>query len=125
MKLERGKLRRQGVLLYLAAFSMIVVLIIAIMGGYLYRFYHRTIYENFVESNEADLGAIESRHENDMEIISNVVSQINLSADCTEFMLDKQPLKKYKAGRAALSLHGSQPVFWTAIVFLSWRSVSV
>ena len=87
MKLERGKLRRQGVLLYLAAFSMIVVLIIAIMGGYLYRFYHRTIYENFVESNEADLGAIESRHENDMEIISNVVSQINLSADCTEFML--------------------------------------
>ena len=45
MKLERGKLRRQGVLLYLAAFSMIVVLIIAIMGGYLYRFYHRTIYE--------------------------------------------------------------------------------
>ena len=49
MKLERGKLRRQGVLLYLAAFSMIVVLIIAIMGGYLYRFYHRTIYENFVE----------------------------------------------------------------------------
>ena len=91
MKLERGKLRRQGVLLYLAAFSMIVVLIIAIMGGYLYRFYHRTIYENFVESNEADLGAIESRHENDMEIISNVVSQINLSADCTEFMLDKQP----------------------------------
>ena len=96
MKLERGKLRRQGVLLYLAAFSMIVVLIIAIMGGYLYRFYHRTIYENFVESNEADLGAIESRHENDMEIISNVVSQINLSADCTEFMLDKQPLKSTK-----------------------------
>ena len=96
MKLERGKLRRQGVLLYLAAFSMIVVLIIAIMGGYLYRFYHRTIYENFVESNEADLGAIESRHENDMEIISNVVSQINLSADCTEFLLDKQPLKSTK-----------------------------
>lgn len=96
MKLERGKLRRQGVLLYLAAFSMIVVLIIAIMGGYLYRFYHRTIYENFVESNETDLGAIESRHENDMEIISNVVSQINLSADCTEFMLDKQPLKSTK-----------------------------
>lgn len=96
VKLERGKLRRQGVLLYLAAFSMIVVLIIAIMGGYLYRFYHRTIYENFVESNETDLGAIESRHENDMEIISNVVSQINLSADCTEFMLDKQPLKSTK-----------------------------
>ena len=96
MKLERGKLRRQGVLLYLAAFSMIVVLIIAIMGGYLYRFYHRTIDENFVESNETDLGAIESRHENDMEIISNVVSQINLSADCTEFMLDKQPLKSTK-----------------------------
>ena len=62
----------------------------------LYRFYHRTIYENFVESNEADLGAIESRHENDMEIIFNVVSQINLSADCTEFMLDKQPLKSTK-----------------------------
>lgn len=96
MKLERGRLRRQGVLLYLAAFSMIVVLIIAVMGGYLYRFYHRTIYKNFVESNESDLGAIESRHENDMAIISNVVSQISLSSDCTEFLLDKQPLKSTK-----------------------------
>ena len=96
MKLERVKLRRQGVLLYLAAFSMIVVLIIAVMGGYLYRFYHHTIYENFVEANENDLGAIESRHENDMNIISNVVSQINLSSDCTEFLLDKQPLKSKK-----------------------------
>ena len=79
MKLERGKLRRQGVLLYLAAFSMIVVLIIAIMGGYLYRFYHRTIYENFVESNEADLGAIESRHENDMEKKRSVLSDYVLN----------------------------------------------
>ncbi len=96
MKLERGKLRRQGVLLYLAAFSLIVVLIIAVMGGYLYRFYHRTIYENFVEANENDLKAIESRHENDMAIISDVVSQINLSSDCTEFLLDKQPLKSMK-----------------------------
>ena len=96
MKAEHGKLRRQGVLLYLAAFSMIVVLIIAVMGGYLYQFYHRTIYENFVEANESDLKAIESRHENDMAIISDVVSQINLSADCTEFLLDKQPLKSTK-----------------------------
>ena len=93
MKLERGKLRRQGVLLYLAAFSLIVVLIIAVMGGYLYRFYYRTIHENFVEANENDLKAVESRHENDMAIISDVVSQINLSSDCTEFLLDKQPLK--------------------------------
>ena len=96
MKAEHGKLRRQGVLLYLAAFSMIVVLIIAVMGGYLYQFYHRTIYENFVEANESDLKAIESRHENDMAIISDVVSQINLSADCTEFLLDQQPLKSTK-----------------------------
>lgn len=96
MKAEHGKLRRQGVLLYLAAFSMIVVLIIAVMGGYLYQFYHRTIYENFVEANESDLKAIESRHENDMAMISDVVSQINLSADCTEFLLDKQPLKSTK-----------------------------
>lgn len=96
MKLERGKLRHRGVLLYLAAFSMIVVLIIAVMGGYLYRFYHRTIYENFVEANESDLKAIESRHENDMAIISDVASQINLSSDCTEFLLDKQPLKSMK-----------------------------
>lgn len=96
MKLERGKLRRQGVLLYLAAFSMIVVLIIAVMGGYLYQFYHRTIYKNFVESNENDIEAIKSRHENDMAITSDVVSQINLSADCTEFLLRKQPLKSTK-----------------------------
>lgn len=96
MKLERGKLRHQGVLLYLAAFSLIIVLIIAVMGGYLYRFYHRTIYENFVEANENDLKAIESRHENDMTIISDVVSQVNLSSDCTEFLLDKQPLKSMK-----------------------------
>lgn len=96
MKLERGRLRRQGVMLYLTAFSMIVVMIIVVMGGYLYRFYYRTIYENFVEANESDLKAIESRHENDMAIISDVVSQINLSTDCTEFLLDKQPLKSTK-----------------------------
>lgn len=96
MKQMRGRLREQGILLYLAAFSMIVILIIAVMGGYLYRFYYRTIYNAYLSANEADLKSVSDRHENDMDVIQNVVSQIGLSTDSTEFLLRDQPMKSRK-----------------------------
>ena len=58
------ELRANILLRYLVIFSLIVVLIILTMGTYIYRFYHHTIYKDFVESEEIWLEGIVSRHEN-------------------------------------------------------------
>lgn len=78
---------------YVVTFSMIVILIILVMGGYLYRFYYRTIFEDFTASGEIYLDGIVNHHENDMAIISNIVLQMGLDSSITDFLLDDNPVK--------------------------------
>lgn len=78
---------------YVVTFSMIVILIILVMGGYLYRFYYRTIFEDFTASGEIYLDGIVNRHENDMAIIGNIVMQMGLDSSITDFLLDDNPVK--------------------------------
>ena len=63
------------------------------MGGYLYRFYYRTIYDDFVNTNETYLTGIMNRHESDMDIMENIVQQVGLEPSLTEFMLKENPVK--------------------------------
>lgn len=85
--------RSNTLLRYVVTFSMIVVLIILVMGGYLYRFYYRTIFEDFTTSGEIYLDGIVNRHENDMAIVSNIVLQMGLDSSITDFELDENPVK--------------------------------
>ncbi|MEG7531890.1 MAG: hypothetical protein RSF83_10915, partial [Hungatella sp.] len=86
-------LKKNSLLGYILAFSGIVVLIILVLGIYLYQFYYHTIYRDWTESNESYLSSISNRHENDMKITEDIVQQIALSDGNTEFLLEEAPLK--------------------------------
>ena len=95
-----GKLKKElnshNLLYYVVAFCIIIVLVTLTMGGYLYYFYYNTIYADFLTGNTQHLSAIASRHENDMQIADNIVMQVSLADEVTEFMLEKQPEKSIK-----------------------------
>lgn len=95
-----GKLKKEltshNVLYYLVIFCVMILLIIGLLGGYLYRFYYKTLHTDFLSGNGQYLTAIKDRHENDMQITENIVYQIGLSDDDTMFYLEKQPQKAIK-----------------------------
>ena len=88
-----NELKKNSLFGYLLQFCAIVILIILVMGAYLYQFYYNTIYSDFLNANESDLSAVSNRHENDMAIVDNVVSQISLSDHSVEFKLREVPTK--------------------------------
>ena len=92
MKKIWRELKSQNVFYYIAAFSIIVILIITVLGSYLYRFYYRTIYTDFLVSNEEHLRWEMNRHENDIQIINDIVYQMGLAAEVTKFKLTEKPL---------------------------------
>lgn len=63
------------------------------MGSYLYQFYYKTIYSDFKNANLSFISSVESRHENDMEILNNIIIQIGLQGNNVEFLLKDAPLK--------------------------------
>ncbi len=90
------RLQNQSVFGYILAFSTVMVLIIGILGGYLYRFYYRTIYSDFLSSNRIQLSSLAERHENDMRVFDEIALEMGLSADIRAFRLDEQPEKSLK-----------------------------
>lgn len=62
------ELKSQNIFYYIIVFSIIVILIITSLGSYLYQFYYKTIYSDFLVSNEEHLDAEINRHENDMQL---------------------------------------------------------
>lgn len=57
-----GDLRVKNLISYIVTFSAIIVLIILVMGTYLYRFYYNTIYNDFKNSNKSYLSTISNHH---------------------------------------------------------------
>lgn len=118
MKRVIRELRKSSVLHYIVAFSALIVLIIVLMGGYLYRFYYRTIYSDFLQSNEAYLTAAQNRHENDMQVIKDIMMQVSLSGDVTNFMLEEQPTKSIRL-KEQLYQYATVSQFFNQIFFLN------
>ena len=85
------ELKSQNIFYYIIVFSIIVILIITSLGSYLYQFYYKTIYSDFLVSNEEHLDAEINRHENDMQIIKNIVYQMGITEDVTKFRLSENP----------------------------------
>ena len=46
------ELKSQNIFYYIIVFSIIVILIITSLGSYLYQFYYKTIYSDFLVSND-------------------------------------------------------------------------
>lgn len=92
MRGEKKKLSNRNVLHYVIAFSVIIMLIIFVMGTYLYRFYYTSMQEDFYENNELYLSNIAKTHENEMQILKDIATQTELSKG-SKFLLSEQPTK--------------------------------
>lgn len=86
-------IKKRGLFSYILAFSGIVLLILLVLGAYLYQFYYHTIYRDWLTANESYLSSVSSRHENDMEIMSDIVQQMGLPGQSMEFKLSESPIK--------------------------------
>lgn len=87
------KVMKRTIFHYIIAFSAIIVLIIALMGGYLYRQSSQTIYKDFLASNRSEVSSFYNRNEGNMKIINNITTQMGMSKDITRFYLEHQPVK--------------------------------
>ena len=77
----------QNILHYVIASNVVIVFIIAILGGYLFRFYYKKMQEDSVY-----IGNIAKTHGNELQILQDISMQIALS-DSARFLLDEQPTK--------------------------------
>jgi len=99
----KEKFKAYNILGFIMFYFIIIVVITSVLGGYLYYSFHKTVYSDFVAGNKQYLSAIVSQHENDMQIVDDIVTQIGLLDDVTRFRLDENPeyvneLKKYLRG---------------------------
>lgn len=88
----KKKLSNRNMLHYVAAFCTIILLIIVSMGTYLYRFYYDQMQEDFYTNNSLYLGNISKAHENELRILKDIVTQVELSKTA-KFLLEEQPTK--------------------------------
>ena len=96
MKKIIKELKSQNILHYIFAFSAVVILIITVMGAYLYNFYYQTIYSDFKSANREHVLTLENHHESALQIVEDIGIQIGLSEGITKFDLAKSPQKAVK-----------------------------
>lgn len=95
MKKIKNESGTHNILYYVCVYFIIVLLIIGVMGGYFYYFLYGTVYSDFRIGNEQHLAEIVNRHENDMQIIDDIVMQMELDEEeaLTKFRLEDEPKK--------------------------------
>ena len=89
----KGLSLSQNILHFVIAILLIILFVVSALGGYLYYFCYRTVYSDFLTDNMQQLTAVAERHENDMQIMDDIVSQIGFSDDITRFLLVEKPDK--------------------------------
>ena len=99
----KEKLKAYNIFSYIMFYFVIIVVITSVLGGYSYYFFYKTVYSDFLSGNQQYISAIVSRHENDMQIVDDIVTQISLLDEVTRFRLNENPeyaeeLKKYLKG---------------------------
>ena len=109
-------LKNKTMLVYILSFSIIVVMIIGIMGSYLYHFYFQTILNDFKGTNRSYLMSVLNRHENDMKTLEDISLQMGLSGSGGEFLLEESP-EKSVALEEQLYRYTSVSQFFSQIFF--------
>lgn len=92
----KKKMIPQNLLHYIMIYTVITIVSISVVGGYLYLFCYRTVYSEFMLGNKQYLMSIASEHENDMQAIENTVVQLGMTDDATRFIMTQQPEKAVK-----------------------------
>jgi len=96
MKKLKMAIKSNNVLFYMIFFMAIVLLVITIMGGYMYFYCYKVIYTDFLNENRRRLETVTERHESDLQIIDDIVTQLSMSDDITKFKLENQAQKGIK-----------------------------
>ena len=89
----KKELYSQNIFYYIFVFFLIMIIVITVLGGYLFHYYYKTVYSDFQSGNEEHLSFIVNHHENDLQILQDISTQIGLSEDVTRFRLEEQPQK--------------------------------
>ena len=85
-----------NIITYVMLLLTIVLFIMMIIGGFFLSFFRETVYADFLDANDQHLSAIVNRHEDDMQMLEDIVTQMRLSDDMTKFKLEEQPEKAIK-----------------------------
>lgn len=96
MKKKKRVILADNLLFYICCILILILLITLILGGYMYSFFNKTVYSDFLAGNRQNVVAIAGRHENDLQIVEDIVTQLNLSKDITDFYLEDEPIKGAK-----------------------------
>ncbi len=94
MKLS-DSLKSKSLWLYIVSFSVLFLFVFLLMGTYLYMFFYRTMEKDFEQSNKDYLFSITTQHENNMQVLTDIMSQMSLAENKVEFYLDEQPQKSF------------------------------
>lgn len=108
MKVVKNKFGTYNIWGYILFYFAIILVITFVMGGYSYYFFYKTVYSDFLSGNELYLSAIVNRHENDMQIVDDIVTQVGLQDEVVRFKLADKPenareLMKYLKGYTTVS----------------------
>lgn len=88
-------MKKDSVFLYIGAFCMIMLFIVITFGSYMYVFFYQTIYSDFKEQNILYLDEICTQHEEGIQVIKDVMTQLSLSGGDVEFKLKDYPAKNF------------------------------
>ena len=83
--------RRDSLTFTMLVFELILFNIVLLLGFRLYRQYRGQIYDNFVGSNVSVLDSVMYRNENEMSVMNTVVSQIAITPEARDFLLEEKP----------------------------------
>lgn len=114
------EMKSKSLWIYIFSFSAIILFIVLIMGSYLYWFYYHTIYDDFKKSNQDYLSALSIQHENEMQILNDIMTQLSLDGSNVEFILEKQPKKNMNL-KEKLNQYVSVSQFFGRLFFFIMR----
>lgn len=109
-----------NLLFSICCFLVLILCIILILGGYMYSFFYKTVYSEFLAEQQKEIVTIADKHENDLQFVDNIVTQLSLSEDITGFLLKENPNK----GRnliARLRQYDGVSQFFSTILYYNHR----
>lgn len=96
MKKVRKLLQSNNMLYNLLLLSATLILLISILGIYLYALSYQTVRSDFYRENESKLVSGAERHESDIQILDDIVMQLSLSDDITGATIEQNPYRVSK-----------------------------
>lgn len=105
-----------NVIFLIGSYFIIIILVVSLLGGYLYHFLYKTVYLDFEQRNEQHLSAVVRRHENDMQIVENIVFQMGQTDSIRKFKL-KEDLNKVKELKSQLKGYTNTSEFFELLFY--------